>query len=53
MSYEIKITFSLKTLLCFNQVFGLKLVEIDTKNHMYILINKLETVDGASPIRFE
>ncbi|XP_061076570.1 non-structural maintenance of chromosomes element 3 homolog [Conger conger] len=28
----------------FEQVFGLKLVEIDTKNHMYILINKLEPV---------
>lgn len=52
-SSERKITFRLKTLLCFNQVFGLKLVEIDTKNHMYILINKLETVEGASPIRFE
>lgn len=25
-----------------DQVFGLKLVEIDTKNHLYILINKLE-----------
>ncbi|XP_040009479.1 necdin-like 2 [Xiphias gladius] len=34
----------------FDQVFGLKLVEIDTKNHMYILVNKLETVDGASQI---
>ncbi|XP_018516982.1 necdin-like 2 [Lates calcarifer] len=34
----------------FDQVFGLKLVEIDTKNHMYILVNKLETVEGASPI---
>ncbi|KAM7410730.1 hypothetical protein PAMA_020936 [Pampus argenteus] len=31
----------------FDQVFGLKLVEIDTKNHMYILINKLETAEGA------
>lgn len=37
---------------CFNQVFGLKLVEIDAKNHMYILINKLETVDGGSPIKW-
>ncbi|XP_076022589.1 necdin-like 2 [Genypterus blacodes] len=27
----------------FDQVFGLKLVEIDTKNHLYILINKLDT----------
>ncbi|TMS16430.1 Non-structural maintenance of chromosomes element 3-like protein [Larimichthys crocea] len=35
----------------FDQVFGLKLVEIDAKNHMYILINKLEKVDGASPIK--
>lgn len=35
----------------FDQVFGLKLVEIDTKNHMYILINKLETAEGASPIK--
>ncbi|KAI7789776.1 necdin-like 2 [Triplophysa rosa] len=26
----------------FEQVFGLKLEEIDTKNHIYILINKLE-----------
>ncbi|XP_026189501.1 necdin-like 2 [Mastacembelus armatus] len=34
----------------FDQVFGLKLVEIDKKNHMYILINKLETVEGSSPI---
>lgn len=34
----------------FDQVFGLKMVEIDTKNHMYILINKLETVEAASPI---
>ncbi|KAJ8358766.1 hypothetical protein SKAU_G00152910 [Synaphobranchus kaupii] len=28
----------------FEQVFGLKLLEIDTKNHVYILINKLEPV---------
>lgn len=28
------------------QVFGLKLVEIDNKNHLYILISKLENVDG-------
>ncbi|KAI4824561.1 hypothetical protein KUCAC02_013065 [Chaenocephalus aceratus] len=34
----------------FDQVFGLKMIEIDAKNHMYILINKLETVEGASPI---
>ncbi|XP_040902931.1 necdin-like 2 [Toxotes jaculatrix] len=34
----------------FDQVFGLKLVEIDPKNHMYILVNKLETAEGASPI---
>ncbi|KAF7649930.1 hypothetical protein LDENG_00133880 [Lucifuga dentata] len=31
----------------FDQVFGLKVVEIDTKNHIYILINKLETVNEA------
>ncbi|MBN3300958.1 necdin-like 2 [Amia ocellicauda] len=31
----------------FEQTFGLKLVEIDVKNHTYILINKLEHVDGA------
>lgn len=30
-----------------DQVFGFKLVEIDTKNHIYILINKLEPVEGA------
>ncbi|XP_058498908.1 necdin-like 2 [Solea solea] len=34
----------------FEQVFGLKLVEIDTKNHIYILVNKLEAVDGCSQI---
>ncbi|XP_073326215.1 necdin-like 2 [Pagrus major] len=34
----------------FDQVFGLKLVEIDAKSHTYILINKLETAEGASPI---
>ncbi|KAF3697401.1 Non-structural maintenance of chromosomes element 3 -like protein [Channa argus] len=34
----------------FDQVFGLKLVEIDAKTHMYILINKLETAEGISPI---
>ncbi|KAG5281747.1 hypothetical protein AALO_G00048360 [Alosa alosa] len=28
----------------FEQVFGLKLVEIDPKSHVYILINKLESV---------
>ncbi|XP_028265005.1 necdin-like 2 [Parambassis ranga] len=33
-----------------DQVFGLKLVEIDSKNHMYILVNNLEPADGASPI---
>ncbi|KAK7884121.1 hypothetical protein WMY93_027244 [Mugilogobius chulae] len=31
----------------FDQVFGLKLVEIDTKNHLYILINKLEPPEGG------
>uniref|UniRef100_A0A3Q3WGD1 MAGE domain-containing protein n=1 Tax=Mola mola TaxID=94237 RepID=A0A3Q3WGD1_MOLML len=30
----------------FDQVFGLKLVEIDTKNHMYILVNRLERAEG-------
>lgn len=35
----------------FDQVFGLKMVEIDTKNHLYILINKLELVERASPIK--
>ncbi|XP_045912147.1 necdin-like 2 [Micropterus dolomieu] len=34
----------------FETVFGLKLVEIDTKNHMYILINRFETAEAASPI---
>ncbi|KAM3871202.1 non-structural maintenance of chromosomes element 3 homolog [Diretmus argenteus] len=29
------------------RVFGLKLVEYDTKNHIYMLINKLDTVEGA------
>ncbi|XP_078100797.1 necdin-like 2 isoform X1 [Sander vitreus] len=33
----------------FDQVFGLKIVEIDSKNHMYILVNKLETAE-APPI---
>lgn len=32
----------------FQQVFGLKLVEIDAKNHIYILINKLEAGDTVS-----
>ncbi|XP_050952276.1 necdin-like 2 [Labeo rohita] len=30
----------------FEQVFGLKLVEIDPKNHIYVLINKLEPISG-------
>nr|XP_019961440.1 PREDICTED: non-structural maintenance of chromosomes element 3 homolog isoform X2 [Paralichthys olivaceus] len=34
----------------FDQVFGLKLVEIDTKYHVYILVNKLETAEEASGI---
>ncbi|XP_041801034.1 necdin-like 2 isoform X2 [Chelmon rostratus] len=34
----------------FEQVFGLKLVVIDPKNHIYILVNNLETAEGASPI---
>lgn len=33
----------------FDQVFGLKLVEIDSKTHIYILINKLEPVEGIPP----
>lgn len=33
----------------FEQVFGLKLVEIDSKNHMYILVNNLDT-PRASPV---
>lgn len=33
-------------LLCLLQVFGLKLVEIDPKNHIYVLINKLEPISG-------
>ncbi|MGH0124646.1 UNVERIFIED_CONTAM: hypothetical protein FKN15_036719 [Acipenser sinensis] len=39
----------------FEQVFGLKLVEIDVKHHCYILVNKLEHVEddnlslGGSP----
>lgn len=34
------------------QVFGLKLVEIDSKNHIYILTNALEEVgDDEPPIR--
>lgn len=37
------------TLSCSHQVFGLKLVEIDTKNHMYILVNRLERAEG--PVR--
>ncbi|XP_053174458.1 LOW QUALITY PROTEIN: necdin-like 2 [Scomber japonicus] len=34
----------------FEQVFGFKIVEIDTKNHLYVLINKLETSEGAPSI---
>ncbi|MED6289958.1 hypothetical protein CHARACLAT_008219 [Characodon lateralis] len=35
----------------FEQVFGLKLVEIDPKNHMYILVNNLDNpVPRASPV---
>lgn len=33
-----------------DQVFGLTLVEIDTKNHLYILINKLEPPEKAVPV---
>ncbi|XP_038165341.1 necdin-like 2 [Cyprinodon tularosa] len=36
----------------FEQVFGLKLVEIDPKNHMYILVNNLDTpAAAASPVK--
>ncbi|XP_043080211.1 necdin-like 2 [Puntigrus tetrazona] len=35
-----------KVCLKFDQVFGLELVEIDQKNHIYILINKLEPIHG-------
>ncbi|XP_061628304.1 necdin-like 2 [Phyllopteryx taeniolatus] len=31
----------------FEQIFGLKLVNIDTKNQLYILINKLEAIAGG------
>lgn len=34
----------------FDKVFGLKLVEIDTKNHLYILVNKLEAAAEDPPI---
>ncbi|XP_072222876.1 necdin-like 2 [Leuresthes tenuis] len=34
----------------FDQVFGLKLIEIDTRSHMYILVNNLDTADRISPI---
>ncbi|XP_059912243.1 necdin-like 2 [Gadus macrocephalus] len=34
----------------FEQVFGFKLVEIDAKNHVYILINKLEPAEGSEMI---
>ncbi|XP_034534279.1 necdin-like 2 [Notolabrus celidotus] len=34
----------------FDKVFGFKLVEIDTKNHLYILVNKLEPTEAPSPI---
>lgn len=43
-------TFPLNACVSF-QVFGLKLVEIDPKNHTYLLINRLEAVEGAPPIR--
>ncbi|XP_011619335.1 melanoma-associated antigen F1-like isoform X5 [Takifugu rubripes] len=33
----------------FEQVFGLRLMEIDPKNHLYILQNNLEPVGAASP----
>ncbi|XP_041035545.1 necdin-like 2 isoform X1 [Carcharodon carcharias] len=35
-----------RTVRTFHQVFGLDLVEIDTKNHAYILVNKLDRVEG-------
>lgn len=33
-----------------DQVFGLELVEIDTKNHLYIVINKLKPCEAAPPV---
>ncbi|XP_061591371.1 necdin-like 2 [Cololabis saira] len=35
----------------FDQVFGLKLIEIDKKNHIYILVNNLEAPNRPSPIQ--
>uniref|UniRef100_A0A3B3E0X8 Necdin-like 2 n=1 Tax=Oryzias melastigma TaxID=30732 RepID=A0A3B3E0X8_ORYME len=35
----------------FEQVFGLKLVEIDSKHHTYILINNLEAADRPPPVQ--
>ncbi|XP_067880367.1 necdin-like 2 [Heterodontus francisci] len=35
-----------RTTRTFHQVFGLDLVEIDPKTHAYILVNKLERVEG-------
>ncbi|KAM6924460.1 necdin-like 2 [Xenentodon cancila] len=35
----------------FDQVFGLKLIEIDTKNRMYILVNKLDAPGKVSPMQ--
>ncbi|XP_068605636.1 necdin-like 2 isoform X2 [Brachionichthys hirsutus] len=34
----------------FDQIFGLKVVEIDSKNHVYILVNKLASAEGAPPV---
>ncbi|KAM3617166.1 uncharacterized protein V6R79_003118 [Siganus canaliculatus] len=34
----------------FDQVFGFKLVEIDSKNHIYILVNKLEAAARPPPL---
>ncbi|XP_068453120.1 necdin-like 2 [Clinocottus analis] len=35
----------------FDQVFGLKMIEIDVKHHMYILINKLEPAEAPPTAR--
>lgn len=34
--------------LCLLQVFGLQLVEIDTKHHIYILTSNLPRVEGEN-----
>lgn len=34
--------------LCFSQVFGLRLVEIDAKHHLYILVSDLPRAEGEN-----